>query len=594
MRNNRDYNDQRSLCRRPLRVAAYIRVSADSLDQENSYVLQEQYFSELLTRNPEWVSAGVYSDYGISGTGRVNRVGYRRLLRHCREGKIDHIVCKSISRFSRNTGDFMTAMSLLKEHGVTAFFEKEGLDTSDPASEFILTTLAAIAQEESRTISSNIRWGIQKRYPRGQVRNYEIYSYRFAKGADAEEMLEGGYPIRRVEIVEEEAQVVRRIFRAVESGMRYADVARMLNLEQVRAPDHGRPKKKIRGRSTVREGLETGWTGAMIARIVTLERYCGDALLQKTYTPDYLTHKSVKNQGEAPRYMVRNHHPAVIDRELFERVQALALSRPGKGPSQGVRRAHAFSGRLVCAECGRNYNIRNAGCHPIWFCPTAALNNGKKVCHAGKVYEEQVIRMFRKALIDRFQLLADLVPDHVGVADIMSGRYGEDEAYLCRFDANAWDFVSRMCARLEQVQRMDFLERDRGRLKKRIAALDGEICALSGRGGLTEAETAWLEEMRTEIRYLEERLSHLERYWETVEYDYEEREKALAWMRTLPKGQEGTAAFLNGLTGGYVRAFALSITVRDPLHYRVRWYDDTETDVEMHSNIGDFRRKARI
>ena len=220
----------------PLRVAAYIRVSSDSSDQKNSYETQDKYFSGLLSKNPEWTSAGVYSDYGISGTDKQHRTGYKRLLRHCREGKLDRIVCKSISRFARNTSDFMTALNTLHDHQVTILFEKEGLDTADPTSDFILTTLAAIAQEESRSISSNIRWGNQKRYPKGQARNYDIYGYRYAKGADAFETMEDGYQIHRVEIVEEEAVIVRRIFQEVEDGERYSDIARRLNYEHIPAP----------------------------------------------------------------------------------------------------------------------------------------------------------------------------------------------------------------------------------------------------------------------------------------------------------------------------------------------------------------------
>lgn len=140
----------------PLRVAAYIRVSTDSADQENSFETQERYFSSLLLHHPGWIGAGVYADYGLSGTSRERRTGYNRLLRHCREERLDRIVCKSISRFARNTSDFMTALELLRAHHVAILFEKENLDTENPTSSFILTTLAAIAQEESRSISANV------------------------------------------------------------------------------------------------------------------------------------------------------------------------------------------------------------------------------------------------------------------------------------------------------------------------------------------------------------------------------------------------------------------------------------------------------
>ena len=166
----------------PLRVAAYIRVSSDSAAQEDSYELQERYFSSLLARNKDWESAGIYSDYGISATSKEKRTGFKRLLRHCQEGRIDRIICKSISRFARNTQDFLKAMGLLKDCGVSILFEREALDTAEHYSEFIVTTLAAIAQEESRSISTNILWGNSKRFPEGKVRNRDIYGYRYMEG----------------------------------------------------------------------------------------------------------------------------------------------------------------------------------------------------------------------------------------------------------------------------------------------------------------------------------------------------------------------------------------------------------------------------
>ena len=517
----------------------------------------------------------------------------------------------------------MTALNTLHDHQVTILFEKEGLDTADPTNDFILTTLAAIAQEESRSISSNIRWGNQKRYPKGQARNYDIYGYCYAKGEDAFETMEDGYQIHRVEIVEEEAAIVRRIFQEVEDGERYSDIARRLNYEHIPAPDQGKAKRKIRGRTTVKEGIETGWTSPMISRMITLERYCGDALLQKTYTPDFLTHKSRVNNGEMPQYLVRDHHPAIISREQFERVQKVRQGNAARFGNRGKRTDHPFSGRLICAHCGRAFNIRNASHYPIWFCPTSALNNGKGVCHAEKIYEEQAVRMFRKAFTDRFHLLSEPVLDDVTAADILSGRYGEEESPRCHFDQRADRFVEQIRQRLVNIQKMDFMERDRGFLKRQIEALKVTISEAESRrrilttqrdtlgirkellndamvdGSTLDALENRIQEESDRIRNaekekekLEQRLSHLESYWEQLEAGHEERDRALEWIETLPEGQEGTVAFLNGLTSAYVKAFALSITVHDPLHYTVHWFDDTSTDVEMYSNVEDYRCTA--
>lgn len=604
-----------------LRVAAYIRVSTDSTDQENSFETQDKYFASLLQKNPGWMSAGVYADYGISGTNKERRTGYKRLLRHCQEGKIDRVVCKSISRFARNTSDFITALDILHDNHVTILFEKENLDTQDSASSFILTTLAAIAQEESRTISTNIQWSNQKRFPKGHTQNIGLYGYRFMEGEDSIEALEGGYRIRRLEIVEEEAEVIRYIFNEVSDGRPYVNIARELNARHIPVPNVGRKPKKAKNRSTTKAGIECGWTGAMISGLISRERYCGDVLLQKTYTPSFLTHRSVRNEGQVPQYMVRDHHPAIIDRELFERVQAVRRFNAERFRNKGKEKTqYAFSSRLTCAHCGRYFNIRNGKSNRIWFCPTAALNNGKNACHAEKVYEEQVVRMFRKAFIDRFDLVAEPVLDDVTVADIMSGRYGQDEDGTCCFTQKADDFVSRIWIRLNNVQRTDNMERDWGFLKRQIDALrvtiteagkrtrrlisekdtletrrnllgdtnvtDEEIAAVKER---LKTETARLQEAQSEKVKLEQRLSGLEAYWEKLEADYEEREKALEWMKALPEGHEGTVAFLYGLTSDYVRAFALDIIVYDPLHYTVHWFDDTKTKVEMYSNVEDFR-----
>lgn len=550
-----------------LRVAAYIRVSSNSDEQENSYEAQERYFTNLLEKNENWTSAGVYSDYAASGTNKDKRTGYKRLLRHCEEGRIDRIVCKSISRFARNTSDFITALDILREHHVTLLFEKENLDTGDTAGDFVITTLAAIAQEESRSISGNIRWGNQKRFPKGHARNYEIYGYRYAEGDDCMETLYGGYRVRRVEVVEAEAEIVRYIFSAAAGGMPFTGIARELNAKNIPPPNREKSRYPGKGGSAAKEEIEPGWTAPVISRIISLERYCGDVLLQKSYTPDFLTHKAKRNKGEVPQYLVRDHHPAIIERELFETARKIKEYNSQRFSNHKKERTpRALSGRLVCAECGKKFNVRNASLNPIWFCPTAALNNGKVSCHAEKVYEEQVVRMLRRAFVDRFELLTEPVVDDATVADIMSGRY-EQEAADCGFSRNSQDFVRQMMARLENLQQYDHVERDRGFLKRQIS----------------------LRQEGDEKARLEQRLNELEKYWAKVEYDHEERERALKWMAALPDGNEGTVAFLNGLTGTYARAFALSITVRDPLHYSVHWFDDTRTEVEMHSNIEDYR-----
>ena len=600
-----------------LNVAAYIRVSTDSSDQENSYEAQESYFNRLMKANPQWNPIGIYSDYGISGTSSEKRTGFRRLLRHCKAGKIDRVICKSISRFSRNTADFMMALDLLRENHVTILFEKENLDTADPTSEFILTTLGAIAQEESRSISGNIKLGNKMRFKRGDVRNADIYGYRYSG-----EMItsDSGYRYKAVEIVEEEAAIVRRIFQAVADGESYADIARKLNYEHIPAPQSNAEKlrREKSKKGQLNSELEIGWTGGRIGNMIRNERYAGDVLVQKTYTPDYLSHEVRVNKGEVQQYYIKDHHPAIVSRELFEKVQEVIGAN---SDSRKVDKTQwAFSGRLICGDCGKFFNVRNVQNNPIWFCPSSALNNGKRVCHAEKVYEEQVVRVIRRAVIERFRLAGQTLRDDVSVADIMSGRYADSTDFLTE---EADDFVIQMQARLENLQKIDFMERDRSFYKKQIVALrkDAESARkkmsllqsqkdametrrdLLGDDTVEETEIAErkneIEQLKeriaqdeTEAKKLEDKLDYLENYWDELEDDYDRREEAVQWMRQLPKGREGTVAFLNGLTGEHCKAFILSITVYSPLKYSVHWFDDTRTEVEMDSNVEDFRNTA--
>lgn len=515
----------------PLRVAAYIRVSTDSSDQENSYEAQERYFSSLLLHHPGWIGAGIYADYGLSGTSGERRTGYNRLLRHCREEKLDRIVCKSISRFARNTSDFMTALALLHDHHVAILFEKESLDTADPTSAFILTTLAAIAQEESRSISANVLWSLRRRYPQGLAPNFAIYGYRFAQGAGTAEVPDGACRLRRVEIVPEEAEVVRRIFSAVCGGMSFADIARMLNAERIPAPCRRKPPAKIHGRSRVRDGIEVGWTGPMIARMIRLERYCGDVLLQKTYTPDFLSHRPRRNTGEVAQYWVRGHHPAIVSWEVFERAQAVRQAASERYARCGGRRIrHALSGLLVCGECGRCYTIR-AGVHStLWYCPTSALNNGSGACHAERLTQEQARALLCRALAARFGTDGDELP-------------------------------AKMMRRLEAVHRGDCMERSRSRLRQTLDTLAAD-------GAPPD-----------ELEQLRHRLSGLQAYGEKLEDSHEAREQALAWMNSLPRGPAGAEAFLRGFSLEHARAFALSITVYSPASACVFWFDGTRTRV---------------
>ena len=216
-----------------LRAAAYIRVSTITENQENSFDNQKQHFEEILAENKQYENSGIYSDYGISGTSVRKREGMKSLLLDCKKGRINRIYCKSLSRFARNALEFLQILSILRENGVTVYFEKENLDTAKSLNDIVVAALAAIAEEESISISENLRWSNSKRYAVGEVPNELIYGYRWA---DSNTLMLAGYKYRNIEVVPEEAEIVQRVFQDVADGKTYISIARALNAEKVVPP----------------------------------------------------------------------------------------------------------------------------------------------------------------------------------------------------------------------------------------------------------------------------------------------------------------------------------------------------------------------
>lgn len=579
-----------------LRVAAYIRVSTESEQQKDSYDIQRSYFLHLISSHPSWIPVGIYSDYGISGTSREGRRGFNRLLRHCREGRIDRIVTKSISRFARNTRDFLKALEVLKENDVTIVFEKEHIDTAIVQNDMMLTAFGAVAQEESRSIAENIRWGIRHHFPRGETRNAAIYGYCYAEGENAFQTLEGGYTFRRIQVVEEEAGVVRRIFQGVSEGRTYMEIVRELNLAGIPAPESAksqmRRQMKEAPKGVLKPWLDEGWTIYHIAQIVQQERYCGDVLLQKTFKPDYKSHRVLRNRGELAQYYVQNHHPAIVSRELFEEVRKICeIHQDLYGGNKNERRTYPFSGRLVCTHCGRFYHTRNRQGRPIWQCSSTRRNTGKTICSAEKIYEEQLVRMCRRAVIERFQITEETLEDCVQKADIFSGYY---TALDTDFRVGSESIVKELLMQIEQIQNMDHMEQDVSVLKDELSdvldRIEGEKQMLEILEGTDASEG--IRPIRSHLKKdiqtaenLQKQIHYMEAYWTELEKDREWREKAILWMHGLPEGKEGLTAFLNGLTHEYVKAFIISIEIETPLKYRVRWFDDVWSDVKMCTNI---------
>lgn len=344
-----------------VRVAAYARVSTGKDAMLQSLSAQVSYFSAYIQRHPGWTFAGVYADEAVTGT-QDDRPEFQRLLRDCREGKIDLIVTKAISRFARNTVTLLKTTRELKELGVGVFFQKEGLYSNRGQGEMILTLLAAVAQEESRAVSENCKWRIRSRFKKGELVNFHfMYGYRMHRG--------------KITIAPEEAAVVAWIFDAYLNGLGCEAIAAALRQQDT---------------PTLMGGA---WTANRVMRMLKNEKYAGNALLQKRYVTDHITKKQVRNQGQLPRYYAECTHPGIVTPETFEKAQQLIeRNRLKNNIAFKPPIAQPLSGKVLCRNCGKPFSRVMRGGQPKWQCATY-LRKGRDACPAKQV-PEQVLLAF--------------------------------------------------------------------------------------------------------------------------------------------------------------------------------------------------------
>lgn len=358
------------------RVAAYARVSTEKDSMMHSLSTQVSYYSELIQRNPAWVYAGVYADNGLSGTS-ADRPEFQRLLADCRAGKIDRILTKSISRFTRNTVTLLETTRELKALGIDIYFEKENIFTLDSKGELLITIMGSLAQEESRSISENVTWGMRKRFADGKVSMPYKHFLGYRRGED-------GLP----EVVPEEAEIVRLIYQLFMEGKAPSYIARQLTAQHIPSPA-GKEK----------------WRPETVKSILTNEKYKGDALLQKTFRTDFLTKRSKINEGEVPQYYVDHSHPAIIDTVLFEAVQ-MEMKRRAR-PGHRNYTPHCFSGMIYCAECGGLYGSKTWHGDVAWRCN--ALHNGKTRCKTpvlrNSTVQDAFVMAFNRIIVQKDEII---------------------------------------------------------------------------------------------------------------------------------------------------------------------------------------------
>lgn len=350
-----------------LRVAAYCRVSTDTEEQATSYEAQIAHYTEYIQKNPEWEFAGVYADDGISGTNTKKRSEFNRMIEDCEAGNIDMIITKSISRFARNTLDCLKYIRQLKEKNIPVFFEKESINTMDAKGEVLITIMASLAQQESQSLSQNVKLGLQFRYQNGQVQVNHNHFLGYTKDENGNLIIDS-----------EQAEVVKRIYREYLEGYSMDKIAKGLEADRI-----------LTGAG------KTRWWSSTINKILRNEKYIGDALLQKTYTTDFLSKTRVKNNGIVPQYYVEGNHEAIILKDIFLRVQdelvrrrVVKISANGKKHSYSCN--HCFAQIVICGDCGemfRRIHWNNRGCKSVvWRCISRLESTGLE-CHARTVNE---------------------------------------------------------------------------------------------------------------------------------------------------------------------------------------------------------------
>ena len=383
--------------RRQLRVAAYCRVSTDDEEQLTSYEAQKNYYTDKIMTNPNWTMAGIFADEGITGTSARKRPEFLKMIHQCKQKKIDLVLVKSISRFARNTVDCLNYIRALRQLGIAVIFEKENINTLDSDSEMIITMMGAFAQAESESMSQNIRWGKRQAMREGKAHLNFSHLYAYEKGPD-------GKP----KIIPEQAEVVRRIYKAFLAGQSLRMIRAWLEEEKI---------PNVQGGDT--------WFTSTIRGILSNEKYCGDVLHQKTFVSDCIERKHIRNTGQLPMYLIQDHHEGIVSRDTFLAAQAeLARRISGKAPSRNkaptgrscYSAKYALTERLFCGECGTAYRrcawTKRGKKRVVWRC-ASRVDYGSRYCKDSptldeKPLQEAILAAINQAMSRKDELVAQI------------------------------------------------------------------------------------------------------------------------------------------------------------------------------------------
>lgn len=398
----RDYEGKPLVITRQ-RVAAYVRVSTDDEEQLESFQSQKKYYQDKISENRDWVMVGIYADEAITGTKVDKREQFQRMIQDCMDGRIDVIMTKSVSRFSRNTVDILQYVRLLKERGIAVIFEKENINTMTEQGEMMLTLMGTLAQNEVESTSKNVKMGIKMKMKRG-----ELMGFNGCLGYDY-------HPEdKSITINEAEAETVRLIFELYLQGYGTYTIARRLT-------ELGKVNKKG----------QVKWTDSGVRGIIKNEKYKGDLLLQKTITTDPISKRRIENFGEEEQYYVHDHHEPIVSKDVWEQAKEIRLSRnrqsdkKADGKREKYTRKYALSSMCECGFCGTKLTRRTLHSSskyetPVWYCRNAA-NKGKHNCPNSKSVHESILE---NAFLEAYKLLAgsfnDVIDSVVSVIEDVS------------------------------------------------------------------------------------------------------------------------------------------------------------------------------
>ncbi len=461
---------------RKRKVAGYARVSTDSEEQLTSYEAQVDYYTNYIKGNTEWEFVGVYTDEGISAVNTKKRDGFNRMIADALAGKIDLIVTKSVSRFARNTVDSLITVRKLKEKGVEVYFQKENIYTLDSKGELLITIMSSLAQEESRSISENVTWGQRKRFADGKVSLPYKSFLGYKKGEDC-----------LPEIVPEQAEIVKRIYKSFMLGKTTCAIARELTADGIPTP-----------------GCKTKWQSSTVESILQNEKYKGDALLQKKYTVDFLQKKMKINEGEVPQYYVENSHPAIIDPNEWDMVQAEFTRRKEIG--RRYSSSSVFASTIVCGDCGARYGSKvwhsnSKYRRAVWQCNDKF--KGEHKCQTPHLYDEDIARLFLSAfgrlIFAKEQILEDCrlvqatlcdcseldaeqtaITEEMAVVSELIRHFIEENSSKVQNQAEYLERYNRHIQRYEKLKKkFETIETERHRRKEQYDSLAGFMILLA-------------------------------------------------------------------------------------------------------------------